>query len=64
LTWLAHDEAERRRMHEVVELFREQDTLDNLGVGAVRDAFSNLLFSGHDRSAYAPAAHTAHVDLT
>ena len=56
LTWLAHDEAERRRMQEAVELFREQGTLDDLGVGSVRDAFSNLLFPGtsvlHTRARY------------
>lgn len=55
-TWLAHDEAERRRMQEAVELFREQGTLDDLGVGSVRDAFSNLLFPGtsvlHTRARY------------
>ena len=55
-TWLAHDEAERRRMQEAIELFREQGTLDDLGIGAVRDAFSNLLFPGtsvlHTRARY------------
>lgn len=55
-TWLAHDEAERRRMQEAVELFREQGTLDDLGIGPVRDAFSNLLFPGtsvlHTRARY------------
>ncbi len=55
-TWLAHDEAERRRMQEAVELFREQGTLDDLGIGSVRDAFSNLLFPGtsvlHTRARY------------
>lgn len=56
LTWLAHDEAERRRMQELVELFREQGTVDDLGAGTVRDAFSNLLFPGtsvlHTRARY------------
>jgi hypothetical protein len=55
-SWLAHDEAERRRLHEVVELFREQGTLDDLGLGSVRDAFANLLFPGtsvlHTRARY------------
>ena len=46
LAWLDHDEAERRRMQEVIELFRERDTVDELGIGSVRDAFSNLLFPG------------------
>ena len=55
-SWLDHDEAERRRMQEVIELFRERDTVDELGVGSVRDAFSNLLFPGtsvlHTRARY------------
>src|SRR5690349_10778965 len=54
--WLDHDEAERSRMQEVVELFRERDTVDELGIGSVRDAFSNLLFPGtsvlHTRARY------------
>jgi uncharacterized protein DUF6361 len=56
LAWLDHDEAERRRMQEVIELFRERDTVDELGIGSVRDAFSNLLFPGtsvlHSRARY------------
>jgi hypothetical protein len=43
-------------MQEAVELFREQGTLDDLGFGSVRDAFSNLLFPGtsvlHTRARY------------
>jgi hypothetical protein len=54
--WLDYDEAERRRMQEAVELFRERDTIDQLGIGSVRDAFSNLLFPGtsvlHTRARY------------
>ena len=54
--WLAHDETERQRMHEAIELFREHDTIDELGIGSVRDAFSNLLFPGtsvlHTRARY------------
>jgi hypothetical protein len=56
LSWLDHDEAERRRMQEVIELFRERDTVDELGIGSVRDAFANLLFPGtsvlHTRARY------------
>jgi Family of unknown function (DUF6361) len=56
LAWLDHDEAERRRMQEVIELFREHDTVDELGIGSIRDAFSNLLFPGtsvlHTRARY------------
>lgn len=31
---------------EVIDLFREDDTRDELGIGAIRDAFSDLLFPG------------------
>ena len=40
----------------VVELFRDRDTVDELGVGVVRDTFSDLLFPGtstlHSRGRY------------
>lgn len=54
--WLDFDEVDRRRMQEVVQLFREPDTIDDLGIGSIRDAFSNLLFPGtsvlHTRARY------------
>lgn len=33
-------------MLDLVELFKEQDTRDELGIGTVRDAFADLLFPG------------------
>jgi hypothetical protein len=45
-TWLDHSESHRRRMLDVVDLFREQETRDELGVGAIRDAFADMLFPG------------------
>jgi hypothetical protein len=33
-------------MREVIDLFKEQDTIDELGIGAIRDAFADLLFPG------------------
>jgi len=44
--WLDYSERERRKMLDVVDLFREHDTRDELGVGSVRDAFADLLFPG------------------
>jgi hypothetical protein len=56
LAWLDYSETERRRMLEAVELFRERDTVDELGLGSIRDAFSDLLFPGtsvlHTRARY------------
>ena len=46
LAWLDFAERDRRRMLDVVNLFRQQDTRDELGIGSLRDAFSELLFPG------------------
>lgn len=65
--WLDHDESERRRMQEAIELFREHDTIDELGIGSVRDAFSNLLFPGtsvlHTRARYLLFIAWIYLDL-
>ena len=45
-TWLDYSEKERRDALEVIDLFREEDTRDELGLGVIRDTFSNLLFPG------------------
>ncbi len=45
-TWLDHSESDRREMQRVIELFKEADTRDELGIGQIRDAFSDLLFPG------------------
>jgi hypothetical protein len=44
--WLDHSEHERRRMLDVIDLFREQETRDELGLGTIRDAFADQLFPG------------------
>jgi hypothetical protein len=44
--WLDYSERERRRMLDVVDLFREHDTRDELGIGSVRDAFADMFFPG------------------
>ncbi|MCW4201977.1 MAG: DUF6361 family protein [Candidatus Thiodiazotropha sp. 6PLUC2] len=33
--WLDHSESDRRKALDVVDLFREQDTRDELGIGTV-----------------------------
>ena len=45
-TWLDYSEQERRKMLDVIELFGERTTRDELGLGGVRDAFADLLFPG------------------
>ena len=44
--WLALDPEHRRRMMEAVDQFRDQGTVDDLGLGGIRDAFSETLFPG------------------
>src|SRR4051794_16371951 len=54
--WLDYDETQRKNMLEVVDLFREKGTVDELGFGTVRDSFSNTMFPGvsvlHTRAKY------------
>jgi len=45
-SWLAFSEDERRRTLDVISLFSERETRDELGLGSVRDAFADLLFPG------------------
>ncbi len=41
-----HTESDKRRMLAVIDLFRDQDTVDELGMSAIWDAFADLLFPG------------------
>lgn len=54
-------------MLEAVELFRDRDTVDELGLGSVRDAFSDLLFPGtsvlHTRARYLLFIPWIYLDL-
>ncbi|GAB3488106.1 DUF6361 family protein [Flexivirga lutea] len=44
--WLDTDNDQRRKMLEVVDLFKEQGTVDELGIGSIRDALAGALFPG------------------
>lgn len=44
--WVDFSPKERQRTLEVLKLLEEPGTLDPLGVGRIRDTFSNLLFPG------------------
>lgn len=54
--WLDQDDAQRAAMNEVVKLFQDKSTVDELGIGTIRDAFSNAFFPGtsslHTRARY------------
>jgi hypothetical protein len=45
-SWLDYSEQHRRQMLDVIDLFREQETRDEIGIGTVRDAFADALFPG------------------
>lgn len=44
--WIDFDEAERDRAQRLMDLFREQDSRDELGLGAIRDSIADHLFPG------------------
>jgi len=46
LTWVVLDEQHQRDVMTTVALLQEPGTIDELGLGTVRDALSNLLFPG------------------
>lgn len=46
LTWLDYSEKDRRRAFEVIDLFRETSTVDELGLASVRNSYSDLFFPG------------------
>jgi Family of unknown function (DUF6361) len=46
VAWLDTDDDERRRMRELIAMFRDQGAVDELGMGRIRDAFSSRLFPG------------------
>jgi hypothetical protein len=46
LGWVDFAEDDRERMLRVVDLFREQGTQDELGVGTIRDTFADHFFPG------------------
>ena len=44
--WLDFSASDRQRTMQVLDLFREKSTLDELGVGLIRDAFADHFFPG------------------
>lgn len=46
LSWLDTSEADRRRAMDVIDILRQKDTLDELGIGSVRDAIAEVLSPG------------------
>ena len=46
LTWLDLTASDRDKMRQVLDLFKEQGTVDEMGLGSLRDALSEALFPG------------------
>lgn len=46
VSWIDFSEQDRRLMIEVVSLFKDRDTRDELGLGSIRNAFADLFFPG------------------
>lgn len=46
IAWLDASSEDQRRMREIVNLFGERESRDELGIGQVRDALSDLLWPG------------------
>lgn len=46
LAWIDFDAKAHQRSQRILALFRERDTVDELGVGVVRDALADILFPG------------------
>ena len=44
--WLDFSDRDRQRSMDVVDLFHEENTRDELGLGVIRDAFADRLFPG------------------
>ena len=46
IAWIDFSDQDRRRMIEVISLFKHHDTRDELGIGSIRNAFADLFFPG------------------
>lgn len=46
IAWLDVSSEEQRRARELIELFTQHESRDELGIGQIRDAFSDILFPG------------------
>ena len=46
IAWLDTSAEEQRRVRELIKLFSDQESRDELGIGQIRDVFSDALFPG------------------
>jgi hypothetical protein len=46
VTWLDYSESDQQRVRDLLQFFSDKGTVDDLGLGTIRDAISNQLFPG------------------
>jgi len=46
LSWVDFSDEDREKMVQIIRQLRQQDTIDELGIGSVRDSIANILFPG------------------
>lgn len=46
ISWLDFSESDRRNMVQVISLFKQRDTRDEMGLAQIRDGFAELFFPG------------------
>ena len=46
LAWIDFDQTDRDRARRIMDLFGVEDSRDELGLGSIRDALSDLMFPG------------------
>ena len=46
LGWVDFSSTDREQVSKILAMLREPGTLDELGIGQIRDAFADLFFSG------------------
>ena len=44
--WLDNDDKQQKQMAVLIELFKDESTVDELGIGTIRDTIANQLFPG------------------
>jgi hypothetical protein len=67
LSWLDLTAADRDKVRRVLDLFSEQGTVDEIGLGSLRDTISNALFPGTSvlhHPAAVRAIHFADLSVT
>ena len=45
-SWVDFSDEDREKMVQIIRQLRQQDTIDELGIGSVRDSIANVLFPG------------------